>query len=93
MDEKVSAYGEERMRRDVDRLRGMIEEITSACIVGMVESEQEKKTGLFSVYTFETNPELPWCFPYTRREIEYCEMIRKHQTHRVEGMRLKGLID
>ncbi len=42
------------------------------------------------VYLLEASPAQPWCLPYTRRESDFCLMIRRHQAHRVEALRLKG---
>ncbi len=87
---KIDEYGRERMAADVARLREMNTQITSECITRVVEPKAEKKTGLNAVYTFETAQGKPWCRPYTARETEYCKKIREHQTHMVEGLRLKG---
>ncbi len=88
----MAEYGAERMRQDVSRLRQMVSELRSDCVLGLKYDGAESKTGLHAVYTFETDPDKPWCAPYTRREVQYCEMIRRHQTERVKELRLKGKI-
>ncbi len=88
---KIDAYGRERMAEDVKRLQTMNDHIKDECITKVVQPGADiKKTGLNSVYTFETDKTKPWCNPYTRRETDYCKMIRTHQTHKVEDMRLRG---
>ncbi len=92
-DKKIEAYGRQRMTEDVARLRQMNIQIKEECVMKEVgPAEDKKKAGLNAVYTFETAKDKPWCYPYTRRETEYCKMIREHQHHRVQEMRLKGLI-
>ncbi len=91
-DRKVEAYGAERMAHDVQRLREMNSQIKEECVARVVEPDKDKKTGLNAVLTFETAKDKPWCNPYTRRETDYCKMIREHQTSRLEELKLKGLI-
>ncbi len=88
-DRRVSAYGRERMSESASRLRAASGALASSCLLR--ESPRPDASAPY-VRTFETDPDRPWCAPYTRREVEHCRMIRAHQDHRVHELRLKGQI-
>ncbi len=90
MDRKTEAYGKERMSRDVARLRAMNARLKSECVSYEKPREDRPKAGLFAVYRMEEDFSKPWCAPYTRRETEYCKIIRGRQSVKVDRMVLGG---
>jgi len=92
LDKKVDAYGRERMRADVERLRDLVDAAADRCVKKKKTNNKEKKTGLDAVYTFEVVAGRPECGPLTWRETDYCKKIRENQNRRVDELKLKGLV-
>lgn len=83
LEEKIEAYGRERMEQNVQKLNSMIEKVKQECVLEMGEKEtlhqEEAQKGVKGVYGYDLDLSKPWCQPFFRRETEFAKSIRDYQ--------------
>ena len=91
--QRTVQYGEERMERDVSRLRRRNADLARACVSERANkadlaNSSETARGPKSVYGYRLRSGAPAeCEDFVRPETEYAKLIRERQTRRVVQLR------
>ena len=98
LDRHIEEFGRARMDSELKRLKSLNWELYADCVKLKADKKdpglnKKEAGGMKTVYGLKSDSEAkPWCDPYTRKETDYCKMIREDQTAKVNEMVLKGLI-